>query len=95
MNTDTIAGKWEQFKGAIQKQWGKLTNDQLDIIKGDSRMLAGQVQEAYGIAREEAESQVKTWESAYKTANDAATKAHESAAEAVSSKIKDNSGRAA
>ena len=34
MNWNQVEGNWEQFKGQAQKQWGKLTNDDLDVIKG-------------------------------------------------------------
>ncbi len=33
MNKDVFEGKWEQIKGDVQKKWGKLTNDDLDVIK--------------------------------------------------------------
>lgn len=61
MNKDIIEGKWEQLKGGVQKNWGKLTDDDLDVIKGDAKILAGKVQERYGITKEEAEEQVKKY----------------------------------
>lgn len=62
MNKDQIIGNWEQFKGNVRKQWGKLTDDHVAEINGNRQVLAGKIQEAYGIAKEEAESQVKKWE---------------------------------
>ena len=62
MNEDIIQGKWEQVKGAVQKRWGKLTNDNLDKINGSRTQLLGQLRESYGIAQDEAEKQVKEWE---------------------------------
>ena len=62
MNKDTLEGKWEQLKGNVQKQWGKLTNDDLDVIKGDAKILAGKVQERYGITKEEAQKQVEDFD---------------------------------
>ncbi len=62
MNEDIFKGKWKQFRGAAQKQWGKLTDDQLDQVNGDRTKFLGIVQESYGIAREAAEEQVKAWE---------------------------------
>lgn len=62
MNEDTIAGQWKQLSGKIKKQWGKLTDDDLKIVEGNARMLAGKVQERYGIARDEAERQVREFE---------------------------------
>jgi uncharacterized protein YjbJ (UPF0337 family) len=58
INTDILAGKWKQAKGEIQRQWGKLTNDDLDVIEGNHEKLVGLVQERYGYAREEAEREV-------------------------------------
>jgi uncharacterized protein YjbJ (UPF0337 family) len=65
MNQDTISGKWMQFKGMIQEQWGKLTDDDLDKIAGKRDQLLGKVQERYGIAREEAERQIRGWETTH------------------------------
>jgi len=62
MNWDQIKGKWKQAKGQAQTQWGKLTNDDLDVINGTRQELVGKVQERYGIAVEEAEEQVAEFE---------------------------------
>lgn len=59
MNKDIVEGKWDQLKGVLQKNWGKLTNDDLDVIKGDAKMLAGKLQERYGMTKEEAEKAIK------------------------------------
>ncbi|MBU0726442.1 MAG: CsbD family protein [Alphaproteobacteria bacterium] len=61
MNWDQIAGKWKQFQGKAQTQWGKLTNDDLDVMEGNREQLVGKVQERYGVAKEEAERQVDDW----------------------------------
>ena len=61
MNKDTTEGKWKQFKGEVQKKWGKLTDDDLDVIKGDSKKLAGRLQERYGMTKEEAEKEAKDY----------------------------------
>ena len=62
MNEDTIKGNWKQFKGKVKEQWGKLTDDDLDVIAGKRDQLVGRLQERAGIARDEAEKQVKDWE---------------------------------
>jgi uncharacterized protein YjbJ (UPF0337 family) len=61
MNWDRIEGNWKQFKGSARAQWGRLTDDELDIIEGNREKLAGRIQETYGIARDEAERQVDEW----------------------------------
>jgi uncharacterized protein YjbJ (UPF0337 family) len=59
MNEDKIKGQWKQLAGKAKAKWGKLTDDDLKTAEGDSEYLAGKVQERYGIARAEAEKQVK------------------------------------
>ena len=51
MNSDQLAGKWKQMRGAIKKQWGRLTDDELDKIAGNYDMLVGKIQERYGDVR--------------------------------------------
>lgn len=62
MNWDIVEGNWKQFKGKVKTRWGKLTDDQLDVIAGKRTQLAGKIQEAYGITQEEAERQIKSFE---------------------------------
>ena len=61
MNWDRIEGNWKQFKGSAKEQWGKLTDDQLDMAAGKRDKLVGRIQETYGISKEESEKQVSTW----------------------------------
>lgn len=61
MNWDRIEGNWQQLKGLARQQWGRLTDNELDLIAGKRDELAGRLQESYGIARDEAERQVDAW----------------------------------
>ena len=61
MNWDQIEGTWRQVRGKAREQWGKLTDDDLDVIAGRRDALIGKIQERYGIARDEAERQVHDW----------------------------------
>ncbi len=63
MNRDRIEGNWKQAKGRIKEQWGMLTDDHLEVIAGRRDRLLGKIQETYGIASEDAERQVREWES--------------------------------
>jgi uncharacterized protein YjbJ (UPF0337 family) len=63
MNWDRVEGNWKLFKGKVKEQWGKLTDDELDVIDGKRDQLVGKVQEQYGISKDEAERQVQTFES--------------------------------
>jgi uncharacterized protein YjbJ (UPF0337 family) len=58
MNWDRIEGNWKQFKGRVKEQWGKLTDDEIDVIAGKRDQLVGKIQESYGITKDEAEKQV-------------------------------------
>jgi len=58
MNRDTTQGKFTQLKGKIKEQWGKLTDDDIDVIGGKRDQLVGKIQEQYGISKDEAEKQV-------------------------------------
>ncbi len=62
MNKDIIKGQWNEIKGAVQQKWGKLTDDDIAQINGDRTKLAGQIQKAYGITRDNAERQLTQWE---------------------------------
>ena len=62
MNEDRIKGNWKQFTGKLKEQWGKLTDDDLDVIAGKRDQLLGKIQERQGIIKEEAEKQLKEWE---------------------------------
>jgi uncharacterized protein YjbJ (UPF0337 family) len=59
-----MKGKWKQLKGSVKERWGKLTDDDLDVINGQAEQLVGTIQERYGIAREAAQKQVDEWNSA-------------------------------
>ncbi|HVZ45707.1 MAG TPA: CsbD family protein [Ramlibacter sp.] len=62
MNWDRIKGNWKQVTGHARQQWGKLTDNDLELIAGHREQLSGKIQERYGIAKEEAEHQVTQWE---------------------------------
>ena len=61
MNWDKIEGNWKQMTGSLKEKWGKLTDDDLTTINGKREILVGRLQERYGIAKDEAEKQVRTW----------------------------------
>ncbi len=63
MNWDTIKGDWKQFRGKVKEKWGQLSDDELDRIQGRREQLAGAIQKKYGIAKDEAERQLKDFES--------------------------------
>ena len=62
MNWDRIEGNWKQLKGNVKEKWGKLTDDDFDVVAGRRDQLAGKLQERYGYAKDEAERHVAEWE---------------------------------
>lgn len=62
MNKDTIEGNWKQMMGKAKEKWGKLTDQDLEVIAGKRDQLAGRLQERYGMAKEAAEKQVEEFE---------------------------------
>ncbi len=62
MNESILKGKWKQIKGSVKKQWGELTDDDLDKVEGDAQKLSGIIQEKYGKAKEEADEEVRKFE---------------------------------
>ncbi|MGD0965924.1 MAG: CsbD family protein [Candidatus Acidiferrales bacterium] len=57
MNWDQLQGSWKEYRGKIREQWGKLTDDDLDIINGKREQLVGRIQHHYGVAKDMAEEQ--------------------------------------
>ena len=58
MNTDIVEGKWKQMRGQVKEWWGKLTDDDFDVIAGKRDKLVGTLQEKYGWAKRDAEDEV-------------------------------------
>ena len=59
MNWDEIQGNWKKFKGDIKERWGRLTDDDLDMIEGRRDKLTGELQRIYGIERDEADQEIE------------------------------------
>jgi uncharacterized protein YjbJ (UPF0337 family) len=58
MNWTQAEGKWKQYSGKVKEKWGKLTDDDLEVIRGRRDQLIGKIQERYGIVKQDAERQV-------------------------------------
>ncbi len=61
MNWNRIEGSWKQFRGKVREQWGRLTEDDVNVIEGRREKLAGKIQERYGISLNEADREIKEW----------------------------------
>jgi uncharacterized protein YjbJ (UPF0337 family) len=58
VNSDIMEGKWKQMRGQMKQWWGKLTDDDFDVIAGKRDQLVGKLQERYGWAKRDAEDEV-------------------------------------
>ncbi len=61
MNWDRIEGNWKEFKGKAKTQWGKLTDDDLNVIAGRRDELEGRLQKHYGYAKDQAKKEIDNW----------------------------------
>lgn len=61
MNWEHVTANWEQMKGKLRAKWGKLTDDDLEVIKGEREQLAGRLRERYALDRDKADDEIDTW----------------------------------
>jgi len=72
MNRDIISGKWQQLRGKVKEQWGKLTDDDLTQAEGKYDKLTGAIRERYGYTRERAEEELDRFYKKYVHLDEAA-----------------------
>ena len=72
MDHDRIAGNWKQVRGKVKEKWGKLTDDDLDVIDGQVDQLLGKLQERYGLQKDAAKREFDGWRDAQKLRDKAA-----------------------
>jgi uncharacterized protein YjbJ (UPF0337 family) len=61
MDRNRLEGNWKQMKGKVKEQWGKLTDDDLNVINGQREQLEGKIQERYGIEKDKVKQEVEAW----------------------------------
>jgi uncharacterized protein YjbJ (UPF0337 family) len=74
MNSDTLSGNWKQLRGKVKEQWGKLTDDDLEVASGRRDQIVGAIQKRYGLAKDEAERQLKEFEDQHASAHSSGAK---------------------
>ena len=62
MDWNFVEASWQQFRGEVHANWGRLTPAHLDLIAGRRVQLARKIREAYGVTGDEAERQIKSFE---------------------------------
>ncbi len=58
MNRDIMMGKWQQLRGKVKEEWGKLTDDDLKTVEGKFDKLSGLIRERYGYTKEKADQEL-------------------------------------
>lgn len=63
MNWDEVSNNLEEFKTRVHDRWNELSNNQIDSIEGRRENLSREIQRAYGVTSDEAETQIRAFES--------------------------------
>ena len=61
MDWNRVEGNWKPVKGKVKEKWGKLTDDDLDVVGGKRDQLEGKIQERYGIAKDQVRKDIDDW----------------------------------
>lgn len=61
MTWDLLQNRWTQMRGSLRHRWGRLTEDDLDVIAGHRDIFISRVQERYSISKQEAEQRIEEW----------------------------------
>jgi uncharacterized protein YjbJ (UPF0337 family) len=62
MEWNQIEGKWNEMAGGLKERWGKITDDEMVEIGGKRDKLAGIIQRKYGLAKEQVEAEIETFQ---------------------------------
>lgn len=62
MNKEQAEGKFDQIKGKLKETWGKLSDNDIMLYKGQRDQFLGKLKEHYGLAKEDAETKIKALE---------------------------------
>ncbi len=58
---DILHGKWHELKGKAKQKWGRLTDDDLNVVNGRQEELSGVIQKRYGYDKARADREVRDW----------------------------------
>ena len=61
MDWSRVEGNWKQIKGRVKEKWGKLTDDDLNVINGHREQLEGKIQQRYGLAKDQIRKDIDDW----------------------------------
>jgi len=58
MQRDTFTGRWNQIREDLKREWTKLTDEDVDQIKGNMAELVSLVQQKYDYTKDQAQQDV-------------------------------------
>jgi uncharacterized protein YjbJ (UPF0337 family) len=61
MDWEEIERNWTELKGEVKRHWSKLTDEDVESVKGKYAELLCLLQERYGHAKERAEQEINDW----------------------------------
>jgi len=62
MNELQIKGNWNEIKGKIKQDYGKLTDDDLAYAEGHEEQLVGRLQQKLGKSKEEVREMIDSYQ---------------------------------
>ncbi|HUI61369.1 MAG TPA: hypothetical protein VLX90_14160 [Steroidobacteraceae bacterium] len=62
MDWSSAQANWQRFRDEVHANWTMLTSGQLDLIAGRRVRLANELEEVYGLTRDQAERQIRSFE---------------------------------
>ncbi|HEX2585803.1 MAG TPA: hypothetical protein VHL14_11765 [Steroidobacteraceae bacterium] len=65
MNWNVAEKDWQELRQTARERWNKLTDDHSDVITDKREHLIAELQEAYGVDRTDAESEIIAFEMQY------------------------------
>lgn len=62
MNNLNIKGNWNEVKGRLKQEYGKLTDDDLTYVEGHEDELLGRLQKKLGKSKEEVRDIIESYQ---------------------------------
>jgi uncharacterized protein YjbJ (UPF0337 family) len=56
-------GTWQRVKGKMREEWGHLTDDEMEQLRGNFEQFSGRVKEVTGETAEDIQRKIKEWAS--------------------------------
>lgn len=61
MDWKHVQGRWSELISSARLEWSKLSDRELDLVRGERSKLVGLVQDKYDLSRQEADERVAEW----------------------------------